>query len=206
MVDLPWTMGVRHPSGRWMRPFALNLQRTVIPMRTKKIVIGLMGLVAFAVSVPQVHAWICWRRCCCKYSTYICCRPYNAFTPVCYGSICCNGCCPMQFSCGSGGPCCPQPCCGPSMVSQGCCEADLGPAHMPYGPQPILQPAPGPGPNWVPPGPTPMVSQAPAMWNYSMPQQVQQTSYYPGYYPSYQPQGYWPTMPAFTPPSYWYGR
>jgi hypothetical protein len=43
------------------------------------------------------------------------------------------------------------------------------------------------------------------MWNYSMPP-VQQTSYYPGYYPSYQPQGYWPMMPAFTPPAYWYGR
>lgn len=206
VVDLTWTMGVRQPSGRWMRPFALNLQRTVIPMKMKKIVIGLLGLAVVAAGVPQVQAWCCWRRCCCKYSTYICCKPYNAFTPCCYGSICCNGCCPMQFSCGGcSSPCCPSPCCGPTIVSSNCCDGGWGhpvePAPFAPGYQPMPAPGPGPAPNWVPPAPVPMVGQAP-MWN--MPA-VQQTGYFPGYYPSYQPQAYWSTMPVAAP-SYWYGR
>jgi len=204
VVDLTGTMGLRQPAGRWMRPFALNLQRTVIPMKMKKIAIALLGLAVVAAGVPQVQALCCWRRCCCKYSTYICCKPYNAFSPVCCGSICCTGCCPMQCC----SPCCPPPCCGPTVVSSNCCEGDVGsfaPRYIP--PQPLPAPTMPPAPNWVPPAPAPMMSQAP-MWNMAA---VQQAGYYPGYYPyqpqgypTYQPQGYWP-MPVAAP-SYWYGR
>ena len=164
-------------------------------MRMKRTIIVLMGLAAFVASVPQVQAWLCCRHCC-KCSTYICCTPYNAFSPCCCGSICCNGCCP--FSCGPCcAPCCPTPCCGPSLLSSNCCESEgtpCAPGYVPPQPMPNASPAP----NWAPPAPAPMVSQAP-MWN--MPA-VQQTGYYPGYYPAYQPQGYWPVAV----PSYWYGR
>src|SRR5260370_30639585 len=102
-------------------------------MRMKTIVIGLLSLGAFAASVQPVRAFLCWRHCCCKYSTYICCRPYNAFTPTCYGSITCNGCCPMQFS--NGGPFCPPPLPPPPrrrppVVASHFCRAHFGHPHF----------------------------------------------------------------------------
>src|SRR6266581_3639927 len=68
----------------------------------KLIWFGLLSLSALALSTQNseagLHHWRC-SRCCHKYSTYICCTPYNAFSPVCCGSICCNGCCPLQMGC-----------------------------------------------------------------------------------------------------------
>src|SRR5882724_5345371 len=70
----------------------------------KLSILGLLSLAALAAtpSVSQAWGglWDCLCSCCgCnqldRCSTYICCRPYNAFTPVCFGSITCNGCAPI---------------------------------------------------------------------------------------------------------------
>src|SRR5207244_4845086 len=48
---------------------------------------------------------------CC--STTICLRQYNAFTPVCSGTLNCDGCCPLNLSCGYPGS-------GPAVIGPNC--------------------------------------------------------------------------------------
>src|SRR5260370_23962434 len=40
-----------------------------------------------------------------RYVTHITCRPYNAFTPICWGNLVCDGCNPSP--CGVAGGCLP---------------------------------------------------------------------------------------------------
>src|SRR6185437_13302700 len=97
----------------------------------KRILVGLLSVAALLVNSTVSYAWLFNHCCGCKYSMYICCRPYNAFTPVCSGNISCNGCCPMMGGC-CPSPCmpscfsgCPSPCCPPcgpsSCCDSGCC-------------------------------------------------------------------------------------
>jgi hypothetical protein len=175
-------------------------------MRIKRILVGLLSLAVVGLSVQPSFARLFHHCCGCGYSTYICCRPYNAFTPVCFGNITGLGCCPVALNC------C-QPSGGPSWYDSGCggaCSASPS------------QSLPTPG-NFTPPPPTPMKGAVSYWWNqqepYAMvpqamvpqammpqpmvlPYNVQQTSYYPGYY---NPGYYWPTAPA-PMPNYWYGR
>src|SRR5580658_10342963 len=94
-----------------------------------------------------------------RYVTHITCRPYNAFTPICWGNLYCDGCCPNPCGvasgcnmmpsyggCGYGG-------CAPGLPSFASTPWDAAPGSFPnnpYGPQqsiPMQMPT-----NNVPPG------------------------------------------------------
>jgi hypothetical protein len=179
-------------------------------MRMKRMVVGLLSLAVVGLTAQPSFAWLLSRCCGCKYTTYICCRPYNAFTPVCFGNITGLGCCPVALNCcqPSGPPSYP---CGASCDS----HCDVGASYGGYmNSTPMqsmpMQSMPAPG-NFTPPPPTPMNGAVSYWWNqqqpYAMVPQyapqygVQQTGYYPPYNPGY----YWPTAPA-PMPNYWYGR
>jgi hypothetical protein len=175
-------------------------------MRTKRILVAILSLAVVGLSAQPSFAWLLHRCCGCKYSTVICCQPYNAFTPVCFGNITGLGCCPIAMSCCQQG--------GPSLPYGAGCDGQCDASYS--GPS---TPVPG---NFTPPPPTPMKGAVSYWWNqpqtYAMapqamlpqamvpqamvpPYSVQQTSYYPAYNPGY----YWPTAPA-PMPNYWYGR
>ncbi len=201
----------------------------------KRILVSLLSVAALALNGPAAQAWFGFRHCCgcSKYSTYLCIRPYNAFSPVCCGSITATGCCPMFGGMGFGGPGYPPPsmpscfnsCCAPSYSSSGCCDSGCLPPAGAVAPVPnpqgqSLPPSPMPngpgGPTFTPPNPTPMPTsqhwQAPLPYNYGVvqtagyqqPYPVPQPAYYPGYYPGSYP-GYYPMTPAYNVPNYWYG-
>ncbi len=137
-------------------------------MKRKTLAAGLLSLCLLGISTSQVAAGIfdCWCRH--KYTTQITCRPYNAFTPICWGNLVCDGCCPNPCGCASGclpmtmgvppwacqgGGCgMPPPCMGGGCgmpggfgmggPEGGCCASDMGP--MMAGPpmRPGLQPMP----------------------------------------------------------------
>lgn len=185
----------------------------------KLLCFGLLSLAALSSFAPESQAWgCCGRRHCCRYSTVLCIRPYNAFSPVAYGNICADGCMPiniyggqmpcMQQSCfapqGFGGCCSPFGGCSTS----GCCENGCLPAPGSYAGAPMTvtpgQPMPAgqPGPSFTPPNPQP----------------IGQTNYYqaPYGYAPVQPVGYaaptYPQSPVYNygygyqVPSYWYGH
>lgn len=156
-----------------------------------------------------------------KYSTLVVCRPYNAFTPVCYGSVVCDGCCPAPFCGGTppclpqtfpafmGGPICATPCdpgCLPAPPGHAIPVAMPGPMMMPHAAAPLPQGLPGqPVLNWAPPAQTPPPNYSQTSQNWSN-QAVQPAGYYSSYYPNY---GY-SSMPVFPmypmpAPAYWYG-
>src|SRR5438552_136077 len=64
--------------------------------------LGLLSLVALLTSVGDASAWgvFGWRPHC--FETHITCRPYNAFTPICWGNLICDGCCPNPCAAASG--------------------------------------------------------------------------------------------------------
>jgi hypothetical protein len=175
-------------------------------MRMKRIAIALVSLAVIGVYAQPSWAWFLHRCCGCKYTTYICCRPYNAFTPVCFGNITGLGCCPVALNCCQQPQmnCCQPSWCGPSVCDSGCCDSGACYSHS--------MPVPG---NFTPPPPMPVTGPVSYGWNqpapyamvppYGMQQGVQQTSYYPPYYAPYNPGYYWPTAPA-PMPNYWYGR
>ncbi|GEM_PF-5660472 len=67
-------------------------------MKLKLFVLTALSLAGLALSAAPASAWWLQRHCGInRYSTVVVCRPYNAFTPVCSGSLVCDGCCP--FSC-----------------------------------------------------------------------------------------------------------
>jgi hypothetical protein len=157
-----------------------------------------------------------------RYVTQITCRPYNAFTPICWGNLVCDGCCPNP--CGVAGGCLPMNMGMPPFASMGgCCMPGMGGAcgpdyshasDMPMMQGQQMQPMPDiRSQPFTPPMPMPMPSGP----NISMayPQNgVAQANYYPSYYPMYPPQYpnyYLPTY--YNPyqqntqpmPYYWYG-
>jgi hypothetical protein len=171
-------------------------------MKRKILALGLFSLctLAFAASESQAwpglfHSWFHHNR----YVTQITCRPYNAFTPICWGNLVCDGCCP---SFGGGGGCqMPYSMGMPSFAGPcyggACMATDRPGVQMP----PINN-------QFTPPMPTP-VNPGTTMY----PQQgLSQANFYPqGYYP-YAP-AYNPYMPTYNPymgyyptPNYWYGR
>ena len=68
-------------------------------------------------------------RCCHAFETHICVRPYNAFTPICWGNLYCDGCNPNPQGVASG-------CCIPTPWA-GCMPGSLC-ASSPWGPPPGL--------------------------------------------------------------------
>jgi hypothetical protein len=156
---------------------------------------------------------LCYKHCgCCGCGAKFCVRQYNAFSPVCCGSVFCDGCCPFGPGCGYGpgygaGPCaggmCPPggglnysgvPACGPG----GCDGACLGslPASEPMpaapaaaGANPVVTPAP------LPSGPTSqMVNDRP----------IQNAAYRPVSYTTPRPVAPVRMQPqTMVAPSYW---
>ncbi len=179
-------------------------------MKMKILALGVLSFVGVVLSAAEASAFF-WNRHINRYSTFIACRPYNAFTPICYGSLVCDGCCPsMGNGCG--------PSCGPIGAQLSCCDGypapgaayAAGPMLMPLA-QPFMPPAgPAQPPNFTPPPPT--ASPPAQMSMVGFPNGIQTAGYYPGYYPNYYPvnYGYYPmpqpTYPPMAVPSYWYGR
>jgi hypothetical protein len=196
----------------------------------KLILAGLLSVAGLMASSGTADAFLLHRlRCCHRYSCKINVRPYNAFTPVCFGSMTCIGTAPGCCGGGHGGF-------NPMMPSvfahggfdDGCCVPghgpgfDHGPAGEPGEPGKQMPPA-NDGKKFIPPVPNPVPTTA---WYYpqTMPyyySPVHQAAYranyqagyqayqgYPGYQPTYNPYynyGYYPTVPAYSVPSYWYG-
>ena len=161
-------------------------------MKLKTLVLTALSLASLALSAAPASAWWLHRNHGInRYSTVVVCRPYNAFTPVCAGSLVCDGCCP--FSC-------------PQLPRGAACGPVLG--------NPLLAMCHDPvGMNAAARQMQPMMMQAPMM---GMPQQVpmnlqaQMPMTYPvmpaGYQPSMTPV-YYPIMPApMSVPAYWYGN
>src|SRR5438046_6624672 len=92
----------------------------------KHFLVGYLSVAALALNGPAAQAGLLHHCCGChKCCTYLCVRPYNAFSPVCCGSVSCIGCCPMFGGMGGGMDCGP---CGPvggGMPScfNGCCPS-----------------------------------------------------------------------------------
>jgi hypothetical protein len=191
----------------------------------KLLFLGLLSAAALGAFAPESQAWClgCWRdrHCCSRYSTRLCIRPYNAFSPVAYGNIVADGCMPVNvfggqlpgmgmpsvFGPGFGGGCCTSGCCVPGCGDSGCLPAPGGFASAPQQGVPG-QPLPQgqPGQQFAPPNPQPL-----GQTRFLMPPAVPAYGY--GYAPV-QPVGYY--VPMATPqymygygyqaPSYWYGQ
>src|SRR5262249_60752306 len=102
----------------------------------------------------------CCHHCCLHPSCYtftLRCKPYNAFSPYCAGSVCCDGCCPVNF------PQPPGPChgiegaCGPDLGSceGGACTGRLPAAGTPSEVPALTAPSGPAAPTYQPPAPTP---------------------------------------------------
>jgi hypothetical protein len=164
---------------------------------------GMTATPSFAHAFGLFTCHGCCRGCCKRGCMTFCCRQYNAFTPVCCGNICCDGCLPFGGGAGGGGP-------GPLACGPGGCDGGYdGVSELPAGAQPAA-PAAGPAlpTKPMPTGSTSMYQAAPGYGA------VQSAGYYPGYgyrYPAaYGPaSGYGPMVtPAFNPmavPAYWNG-
>jgi hypothetical protein len=61
------------------------------------LAVGILSLAALGMATAPAPALFhcCHWGCCGKCCQTICIRPYNAFTPVCFGSLCCTGCSPL---------------------------------------------------------------------------------------------------------------
>ncbi len=180
-------------------------------MKIKRWALGLLGVAGLLVGFAQDSDAGWFDHCCgCHHcDMHICCRQYNAFTPVCFGNVHCIGCCPQ--TCGM-----PESCSVPQ------CGMPPGPmcgAGMPfgYGPPPMAMMPPGMGmPPGMPMSPVmmpqgaPMPPGAPTPPNGTMPPinnhtaqygnpmmyyGVQPAAYYayPGYYPQAYPWN-WPAL------------
>jgi hypothetical protein len=178
------------------------------PTMKKLLAVGFLSLAMLGVANAPAFAighllhFHCCDRCC----SYICCRQYNAFTPVCFGNITCVGCCPFG-NCGlqapsfqsagyPGGDCC-DACadgyCPGGSCGEGCVSSVLPPATNKKGT------ANGNAPNFTPPMPTPVdgnpMPTSMLRQNY-WGNRVMPAGYQPMYYPGY---GYYPQMPMRYP-------
>jgi hypothetical protein len=139
--------------------------------------------------------------CCGCCGCNFCIRQYNAFSPVCCGTVYCDGCMPF----GSGAPGCLGysgfPASGPWNCLDGSCVGQLPPAEvMPAAPAaPPLQSLP----SAMPKGP-PAATAGPAQPG------VYSAGYRPAFYPGYgYGYGYAPQAPVNGPgsaPAYWNGQ
>ncbi len=166
-----------------------------------------MGLSARPASAGAFGLFTCPSCCGCCGGCNFCVRPYNAFSPVCSGTLFCDGCMPFG-SCGPGClnygglPACGYPGCLNGSCSgcmNGSCSAQMPPMGvMPAAPAgPDLQSLPSP----MPKGP-PTTSAAYGQSG------VYSAGYFPAYYPGYG-YGYGPSAGAYGPataPAYWNGR
>jgi hypothetical protein len=64
---------------------------------------AVLSLLAVGLNTGSASAWTLFHHCC-QSCTKVCITPYNAFSPVCFGTLSCNGCIPMTGGCGPGLP------------------------------------------------------------------------------------------------------
>jgi hypothetical protein len=190
----------------------------------KLLASALVSVAAVGLSASQASAgWLSW-LCCggkCSYKYTVNCRPYNAFTPVCYGNVTCDG------ACIPGMPGMPPPpgshfgmgSWGHSLHGAECCQGDFGGHPQLAGQFPsdgsvitgtpvIAQPATiNPPPAQTVPVNTPPAGPASAR---PMPPGVlvQPTAHQGGYYGN---MGYYPAPGAYPVPmqhpgNAWYGN
>jgi hypothetical protein len=147
------------------------------PTMKKLLPSAVLAMAVCAFAAPQSFAGcfgLFYNHCgCCGCGAKFCVRQYNAFSPVCCGTVFCDGCCP--FGSGGGGPgpgygggcgpcaggMCPAPGCGlnfsgvPACGGGGCgdgsCLGSLPPSEPPPG-APVGNPVVAPSP--LPSGPT----------------------------------------------------
>jgi hypothetical protein len=179
----------------------------------KMLFVVLVSLAGVGLTTERASAWLLCHHCC-KSCATICVRPYNAFSPSAFGTICADGCCPLQFGqCapppGMGGPP-PWACGGPDCGMDGSCGSCA--AGAPVG-APTMVTAPG-NPTMLPPGGTVPTFQAPTpapmppgptTGHVGYPTGLQTAGYRPGYYAPMP----WMQPPMY--PAYWnmpnpYGR
>src|SRR5438067_3219527 len=126
----------------------------------KLLFLGLVSLAAVGASARDARAWFgcCHDRCCNKYTTKLCVRPYNAFSPVAYGNIVADGCMPINVF-GGYGPQMRGPSCfngggggyGPGCCfTSGCCDSGCLPPAGSFAGAPQIQMAPGQMPQGMP--------------------------------------------------------
>lgn len=187
----------------------------------KLFALGLLLAAMFGWSAQTALAWWpCYPLCGCDKKGSSCCasitiKQYNAFTPICCGSMHCNGCCPMDLTgggsvcgpgmmgCAAAGAACYDPC-GAAAICSGC------------GQLPAVSPAPIAVPGYQAPAPTPMEGARPMSYNpYMVYSAVQPAAYRPMYTPAYQMMQAAPNyqmMPVapnpvqYSTPYYWNGR
>jgi hypothetical protein len=188
----------------------------------KLLTLGLLSIATLAWATASASAWwpcfplkgCCGSKCC----STICIRQYNAFTPICCGSLSCDGCCPMTFGgCNFGGNNCGgcnfgNNCGGCNYGAPACCVGGgdaccLGQLPAPgtlAAPPPAAAPAAG-GSNYQAPLPNAASYAPPMPWNpyapynpYTM-SAVQRAGY--------QPYNAMPPVPYNGPaPYYWNNR
>jgi hypothetical protein len=171
---------------------------------------------ALCLNVGQASAGLfrccCYKKCCTFY-----CKPYNAFSPCCCGSVCFDGCCPPTQP-----PCPPQPtCCADSFCGDGCGGPGAGflPGLTPGAPTPPTtgapqQGTPPGGQQFTPPPPQPLPNGAGAGARAYIPARpfmppIQPVGYAPYPYPYANPYAGYPVVAPMGPapmgvPSYWY--
>jgi hypothetical protein len=184
-------------------------------MKTKILAFGVLISVGWVVSAGDAAAFHCLPRCC-QDEANGCCRPYNAFSPVCctphHGHHFHHraGTCPYCH----GISCPPWICGGPFPMSGDPCAGGFAgaPTNMLPGSTTVTPETSNPG--FVPPPPTPtpmpIVNQTSMPWAPPSPFGLQPAAYQQGQYPSY-PVNYYPasSYPAAVPtsvPYYWYNN
>ncbi len=165
------------------------------------------------------HFHHCYSKCC-----TFCCKPYNAFSPICCGTLFCDGCCP-QFGCQmhqppggpgpAGGAGCPDGACAYGAGLDGACADGScgggapwsGSAYLPSGSgsdgQAPAMTGPATGGQLPMPGTTPFQAPTPQ----PLPNGTGAQSYYPLPYPApvqpvAYPYGYQPSYPPGPPMGY----
>ena len=159
-----------------------------------------LSVALLPLSSGTASAW-CWPWKCCGqcYDFSICCKQYNAFTPICFGKLYCDGCCPSPYLNGYG-----------HSPAHGNCLPLLGSA---CGDTQFLGQLPPPDaiapPTFHAPMPSPVDGQEPATSGASSNQMpsgtpmIQPTGYQVIYPAGYAIPGYYPTTGM---PNYWYGN
>ncbi|MBI2807321.1 MAG: hypothetical protein HYX68_20255 [Planctomycetes bacterium] len=196
-------------------------------MKRKILAVGLLSLSCLALFTGESQAFFgllspyhpssLWNRHN-RYVTHITVRPYNAFTPICWGNLVCDGVCPSPCGVASGCmpmtmgvpqfPCSGGACVGMPYFGNGYAQNTATVSDMPMTPPVYNAPAPQ---QFVPPSPNPI---GPTTMMYP-PRGVSQASYpmyAPQYYPTYYMPQYNPYYMGWTAPQpmpyYWqgYGR
>jgi hypothetical protein len=176
------------------------------PAMKKILAASVLSLAILGLTTTEASAWFrCCGHCCPHcYSYSICCRPYNAFTPVCFGNLYCDGCCmPPNGMWQSAAGCANSLACFNGGMG---CECSYG-GQLPAGD--VIEKGTPPLP-FTPPTPTPVGQAQPIPYNGAAPPwaaamstgMVQPAAYGQAYYPNYY-NGYYPQMGGM--PNYGYG-